>query len=397
MRGTAAYRRISLALFLAGFATFSLLYCVQPLLPEFARAFGISPAESALALSLTTGFLALAIVAAGAFSQALGRRGLMFGSMASAAILNIGAALSPDWHILLVARACEGLLLGGVPAVAMAYLAEEIDPRHLGKAMGLYVAGTAFGGMAGRVGMGVLTELTSWRGALGALGALDLAAGIGFLLLLPRSRNFVPVAGFQPGTHLRIWAGHLRHPGLLRLFAIGFILPSMFVTLFNYAGFRLSEAPYDLNQTQISLIFLVYGFGMVASSAAGGLADRFGRAPLLALGLALLIAGVALTLLQALSGIIAGILLVTIGFFTGHSVASGWVGRLAGSAKGHAASLYLLFYYLGSSLIGSAGGWFWAHGGWPSVAALTGLLALTGLGLLASMRRAGPMNGPMNG
>jgi hypothetical protein len=54
-----------------------------------------------------------------------------------------------------------------------------------------------------------------------------------------------------------------------------------------------------------------------------------------------------------------GILLVTIGFFGAHAVASGWVGRLAGDAKGHASSLYLLSYYMGSSFVGSAGGWFW--------------------------------------
>ncbi len=59
---------------------------------------------------------------------------------------------------LLIARALEGLLLGGVPAVTMAWIAEEIAPEHLGKTMGLYIAGTAFGGMMGRVGMGILVE-----------------------------------------------------------------------------------------------------------------------------------------------------------------------------------------------------------------------------------------------
>jgi MFS transporter, YNFM family, putative membrane transport protein len=59
VRGTPEYRRASLALFLGGFATFSLLYCVQPLLPEFAAEFGVSAAQSSLALSLSTGLLAL--------------------------------------------------------------------------------------------------------------------------------------------------------------------------------------------------------------------------------------------------------------------------------------------------------------------------------------------------
>lgn len=65
-RGTGAYRRASLALFLSGFSTFSLLYCVQPLLPIFSQEFSVSPAESSLSLSLSTGFLAVAIVCAAA-------------------------------------------------------------------------------------------------------------------------------------------------------------------------------------------------------------------------------------------------------------------------------------------------------------------------------------------
>ena len=65
---------------------------------------------------------------------------------------------------------------------------------------------------------------------------------------------------------------------------------------------------------------------------------------------------------------------MTIGFFVSHSVASAWVGHRAIQDKGHAASLYLLAYYLGSSVMGSVGGWFWSEGGWPGVAGFTALL-----------------------
>lgn len=93
-RGTGAYRRASFALFLSGFSTFSLLYCVQPLLPVFSREFSVSPAESSLSLSLSTGFLAIAIVCAAAVSEGLGRRSLMSISLVGAAVLTI-ATLSP--------------------------------------------------------------------------------------------------------------------------------------------------------------------------------------------------------------------------------------------------------------------------------------------------------------
>ncbi|WP_315129461.1 MFS transporter [Comamonas antarctica] len=380
-RHTPEYLRAQWALFLAGFASFSLIYCVQPLLPAFAQTFGITAAQSSLALSLTTGLLAVAIVLAGAFSQALGRRGLMFTSMALASLLNIAAAVVPSWNALLAARALEGLVLGGVPAVAMAYLAEEIDPRHLARAMGLYLAGTAFGGMTGRVGMGLLTEWVSWQFALGLLGGLCLLSALGFLALLPPSRNFTPRPGLQLHFHLQAWGGHLRNRQLWSIYAVGFTLTSIFVSMFNYATFRLAGAPYGLSQTQISLLFLAFGFGMVASSTAGRLAERMGRRPLLLAGFALMLAGMLLTLSSALPVVFTGIALVTTGFFVGHAVASSSVGPLAGATKGHAASLYLLFYYLGSSVVGSIAGWFWQHGGWSAVVALTAALALLGLGL----------------
>jgi YNFM family putative membrane transporter len=373
-RGTAVYRRMSLALFLAGFSTFSLLYAVQPLLPSLTVEFKISPAQSSMSLSLATGFLALSILCAGPLSEAFGRRGLMFTSMTLAAILHIACAMAPNWHAMLVLRALEGFAAGGVPAVAMAYLAEKVHPSALGGAMGLYVGGTAFGGMIGRVAMGAMTECVSWRVALGALGVIDLLAALGFVLLLPRSRNFVRLPGLNTRHHLAAWTSHLRHPGLPLLFLTGFLVLGVFVATFNYLTFRLSAAPYHLGQTTISLIFSVFLFGVAASSAAGTMADRHGRGPVLIVGVLIMATGVALTLLASLYGIVAGVVCVTIGFFVCHAVASGWVGRMAAGSKGHASSLYLLAYYLGSSVMGSAGGWFWTSGGWTAVAAFDGIL-----------------------
>lgn len=384
-KGSADYRRASWALFLAGFASFSLIYCVQPLLPEFKNAFALSPASASLALSLTTGLLAFAILMSGAFSQLVSRRRLMFGSMLLASGCNIAAALSSDWYWLLAARALEGFVLGGVPAVAMAYLAEEIDPTHLGKAMGLYVAGTAFGAMMGRVGMGLITEFTSWRIALFILGAACLVAAAGFLFLLPPSKNFRTRRDVKLSEHFRIWGRLVATPELARLFVVGFLLTSVFVTVFNYCAFRLSASPYDLGQTALSMIFLTFAFGIVASSVGGGLADRFGRRPMLLVGFLIILLGVACTLLAWLPAIIAGVALITTGFFIGHSAASGAVGANAGSAKSHASSLYLLFYYMGSSITGSVGGLFWQHGGWTAVAALAAACAGTGIFLALTM------------
>lgn len=363
------FLRISGALFMAGFATFSLIYCVQPLLPEFAAEFKLSPASSSLALSATTACLAVSILCVGALSERLGRRGLMFCSICAAAVLNLLAANAHSWEWLLAARALEGVALGGVPVVATAYLAEETPPQRLGLAMGLYAGGAVFGGMIGRVAIGVLTASAGWRNAMISLALLDLLMAVGFVTLLPRSRHFVrrPEVGLGLRFHRDAWAGHLRHTHLPALFMIGFLATGVFVTIYNYAGFRLMQAPWSLGHAQIGLIFLAYAFGIGSSSFGGILADRFGRATAVLGGAVVTLSGMALTLFSSLAIIVTGIAVITAGFFLMHAVASAWVERLADAHKGHAASLYLFSYYLGSSVLGSLGGWFWHEGGWGGV------------------------------
>ncbi len=375
--GTREYRRANLAMLLAGFATFSLLYCVQPLLPLFSHDFGVSPADSSLSLSLTTGFLALAIFTGGLLSDRLNRRTLMTVSLCASAFLNLLAAGLPSWHALLLVRALEGVALGGLPAVAMAYVAEEVHPQGLGLAMGLYVSGTAFGGMSGRIISGTLADFFSWHASLGAIGVLGLVTGVAFFVLLPPSRHFKPTRGGGAGESVRALRALFAQPGLPALFAMGFVLMGGFVTVYNYIGYRLVAPPYNLSQTVIGLIFVVYLVGMVSSTWCGRMAERYGRARMLASGLGLMAAGGALTLAQPLAAVIAGIVLLTFGFFAGHSVASSWVGRLASRSKGLASSLYLLAYYIGSSVVGSVGGHFFAAAGWIGVIGLVwGVLAL---------------------
>ena len=393
-RGTCAYRKASLALFLSGFSTFALLYCVQPLMPIFAEEFDVSPAASSLSLSLSTGLLAVAIFCAAAVSERFGRRSLMFCSLMGASLCTLACAVMPNWNLILVIRALEGLLLGGVPAVAMAYLSEEIDPRGLGASMGLYIAGNAFGGMSGRVFTGILAEFLDWRLALVTIGVLGIAAAIGFFILLPPSRNFKPRRS-NIRYHASAWSGHVSHGALALLFAIAFLAMGSFVTVYNYVGFRLVEAPYDLNQTELGLIFTVYLFGIGSSWIGGQLGDRFGQFAVMMAGLILMLAGVLTTLAAPLALIVLGIVMLTAGFFMAHAVASALIGRLARGTTGHASSLYLLAYYLGSSIAGSIGGKFWSGGGWPAVIGFISVLLV--LALVAGQtsyylsRRADPL------
>ncbi|MCF3947907.1 MFS transporter [Acidiphilium sp. AL] len=379
-RNSPAFRRVNLAMFAAGFATFALMYCVQPLLPVFARDFRVSPIGASLALSLTTFTLAAALLVASALSEAWGRKRIMAGSIIGAALLTIASAAIPHWGLFLAFRAAIGLVLSGLPAVAMAYLAEEMHPGSMGLAMGLYVGGSGFGGMAGRLMTGILADAVGWRWATVAIGAIGLASGLIFAARLPPSRHFTR-RPLVLGGLARTYLAHLADPALRLLFAEAFLIMGAFVTVYNYITFRLMGPPFGLSQTSVGLIFSVYLVGVASSAWMGDLAGRLGRARVLPAGIGIELLGALLTLSSSLPVIVLGIALVTFGFFASHSVASSWVGSQARGTRAQAAALYLFLYYLGSSVMGSIGGIAWSHTGWGGVVAMIALMLFIGLAI----------------
>lgn len=385
-RKSPEFRRVTLAMFAAGFATFALMYCVQPLLPVFSKQFGVSAAGASFALSFTTATLAVALLVASALSEALGRKRVMVVSVLGAALLTIVSAAIPGWTAYLAIRAAIGLVMSGVPAVAMGYLAEEMDSDAIGLAMGLFIGGSGFGGMSGRLVTSVLTDAFGWRIALAALGAFCLGSGLVFAASLPPSRHFV-----RHTLSLRAlgatYLGHLADPGLRLLYAEGFLIMGGLVSTYNYISFRLLAPPFSLSQTAVGLIFAVYILGIASSATFGHVAGRFGRRRVLPLAIAIELAGALLTLAQSLPVVILGIALVTIGFFAAHSVASSWVGARARGARAQAAALYLFLYYVGLSLIGSVAGIAWHGYGWGGVVALIAALLLVAVTLAGRLAR----------
>jgi YNFM family putative membrane transporter len=352
-------------------------------MPQFSREFGVSAAGSALCLSLPSGVLAVAMLVAGAVSDAWGRKRIMAASLFSSAILMVLVALAPDWRLLLVLRTLLGISLSGLPAVAMTYLSEEVHVESIGLGMGLYIGGSAVGGMGGRLITGVVADYWGWRFGIAAMALIGLGAAWVFARWLPPSRHFESKP-LHLGALVGRFAATFQDAGLPWLFAEGFVLLGAFVTVYNYIGYRLMAPPYALSQAAVGLIFSVYLVGVLSSTVMGHLAGRLGRRKLLWVMFVIMLAGLALTTLASLYGIVSGIAVITFGFFGGHSIVSSWVGRRAGNAKAQASSMYLFTYYLGSSIAGAVGGLFYAAHGWNGVAAF--VAALFGLGLLFAWR-----------
>ncbi|MFE1782401.1 MFS transporter [Streptomyces sp. NPDC059506] len=372
--GTSAYRRAILALFAAGTATFLLVYATQGLLPAISAEFSATPARASLTVSLTTGALAAALLPVSTLSEKYGRLQVMTASVFGAALVGLAIPFSPDLTTLVVLRALQGVALAGLPASAMAYLAEEVSPRALAGAVGLYVAGNSLGGMTSRLAAGWIAQWTNWRIALGVLGAASLLCAVTFLLLAPKARHFTP-SPINPAALLRTVRGHLGNPLLLRLYLLGMLFMSVFGSVYTVLAYRLTEAPFHLAEGVIGSIFLVYLVGTFTSAVSGRLTARIGRRGSLYTGIATVTAGLLLTLADSLTAVLLGLVLITGGFFTGHVVASGSVSGTAASGRAQASALYMTAYYVGNSVGGTVGAGAYHSAGWSGTTAVA-LLAM---------------------
>ncbi|MDN5740946.1 MFS transporter [Corynebacterium casei] len=346
--------RAMVAMLFVGLAIFSGLYSTQAMLPTFVDELGFTPTEAALTVSAATGALALCVVPLSILSERFGRGRLLVISAVLATILAFMVPLVGDNVLAIIAiRALQGAVLAGAPAVAMAWLSEELDEDVLPRAMGLYIAGNTLGGLTGRLIPTGLLEFTGWRGALLGAAVVSSFFAVLFIILLPKQRNFQPKQ-LRFKSEIRAMVNHWRNPQTGLLFVFAFLGMGAFVSIYNFITFRLIDR-FGLPVTLAGLVFLMYLAGTWSSARVGTIINRYGHGRTFIGSIVLYALGVIMTL-GPLPVLLAGMFIFTAGFFAAHSTASGWVGQAAHKDRAEASSMYLFCYYAGSSIIGAISG-----------------------------------------
>ncbi|MFZ7086924.1 MFS transporter [Curtobacterium sp. RRHDQ10] len=374
-RGSREYRRILVALLGAGIATFAQLYAPQGILPTLARDLRVDPSRSGLLISAATIGLALAVLPWSLVADRIGRVRAMRIALIAATVFGLVMPWSPTFPVLIAVRVLEGVALGGIPAIAVTYLGEEIRPRHAALAAGTYVSGTTIGGLLGRLVAGPVADVAGWRVGTFSVAVLAGVAAVVFFVATPVPRGFR-----RRSVSVRSVAAamgrHLRNARLLVLYGQGFLLMGGFVAMYNYLTFRLEAPPFALPTALASLLFLAYLAGTVSSRTAGGLADRLGRRRIMLASTAVMMVGAVVTLSGSLVFVVVGLVVMTAGFFGAHSIASGWAGARATADRAQSTSLYNFWYYAGSSLFGFLGGVAFVGLGWGGVVAMVVVLCV---------------------
>lgn len=381
-RHSKEFSRIKLGIFLTGLSVFAQLYLFQPLLPELTRYYNITPEHSSFSVSAATVGMAVGLFIFAFVADRISRKKLMVSSIITASLLTIVSAFSPDFTILILFNFLKGICLSGVTAVALAYLAEEVNPAALGIAIGLYLSGNTIGGMSGRVFALLISGYLGWHYAVLILGGICLVLGIVFAKIFPDSKHFSP----QPvhfKNKITLMLIFLKDHYMQGIYFIGFSVMGIFVSIYNYLGFRLEAPPFSFPHSIIACIFLMYIFGVFGSMAAGKLSDKLSSKKIIWRMVVALIIGLLLMLTENTWITIFGMGMITFFFFASHTLASRMISQRAVIGKSMATCLYYLFYYIGSSIVGSSTGKMLSHFGWTGF--VIGLIALGFVTLLVAL------------
>jgi predicted MFS family arabinose efflux permease len=253
-------------------------------------------------------------------------------------------------------------------AVTVAYIGDEWPPAGATRAAGIYSSASSVGGFSGRLIVGFLADLVSWRAGFMTLGAVAFAGAFAVALLLPKERGFIRSEGFIASG--RQMLAHFRNGQLLATYAVGFGVLFNFIATFTYISFHLAAAPYNLSASALGLLFVVYLAGASLSPWTGWAVARFGRRRFVIRVLAVWAVGIALTLMPSLPVIVAGLALCAACGLLVQAVSTGYVAITAKIGRSSAVGLYVTSFYVGGSCGAALGGLTWAYGKWPACVVL---------------------------
>ncbi|EJG1712137.1 MFS transporter [Vibrio parahaemolyticus] len=364
--GTPEYKRITLSLALGSFLVFSNLYLLQPMLPTFATLFSISETQVNWLFAASTLALSFSLVPMAVLSESIGRKPVMMVGLFSIPAISALMLLGDSFIFLVACRALIGIALAAFAAVAVAYMAEELDKHAFSMAIGTYIAANSLGGIAGRISGGLLADNFSVDVAIEVMMVVTLIGVICVHYLLPKQRNFTPSSSSLRHQNRAI-IGHFRNQRVWFAMLIGGLNFALFVNLYSVMGFRLVSAPHNVPVGLASLIFICYLGGTFSSRCAGHWSKRYSSILGMFLGAVVSMAGMWVAAFESLAAMLIGLLLISFGAFFTHTLAYGWVGQNATQAKATATALYLVHYYVGGSLGGFLLLYCWQHGGWSTV------------------------------
>ncbi|MEM9655831.1 MAG: MFS transporter [Actinomycetota bacterium] len=279
---------------------------VGPVLPLFARDFGVSAAVVGLTFTAFGLARLLLNIPAGIWADRRGRRFLLVGGPLITAVGMVGSGLAPSIWVLLgwrfVAGAGSALYMTG----AQIYLIDIAGPEERGRYIATNQGALLLGVSAGPAIGGILADLYGLRTPFLAVGLTAAVTAVYSWLRLPETRNAAAADAAVDEDPLVERPSGRRFFRSRQFVAIGLIS----MAIFSIRGSRQTLVPLYANETfnlssgQIGLVFAGLGVvGLVLIGPAGILADSAGRKPIIVAAGYLATVGVAGTAFAPTAGL----------------------------------------------------------------------------------------------
>ncbi|MDX4069457.1 MFS transporter [Aliarcobacter skirrowii] len=323
--------------------TMSVMYATQPLQPLLATKFEVTITEASLFTAVILFFLAVAPIIYGYILEKVCAKKMLINASIVLLITNIFLGLSNSYELFLFFRVCEALVIPAILTSLMSILA-NIDKDNIKFNMSIYVAGTVFGGLVGRVFSGFIATTFSYEYVF-----YSLSFAIFISILLIKKLNFNGEANIIKPKISDV-VNILKDRRFVIVYFVMFCIFFVFSGVLNVLPFRAKELSSDFSEFQIALLYLGYGMGILVSLNSKKIVKFFkGEINTILYATIFFIFTISSLFIENILYLFLLLFLVCIGMFTAHTVSTQLANSMQKSQKSLTSGMYLTFYYLGGA------------------------------------------------
>ncbi|AXK48158.1 MFS transporter [Aliarcobacter trophiarum] len=323
--------------------TMSVMYATQPLQPLLAQEFNITIIEASQFTAIILFFLAVAPIIYGYILEKVDAKKMLINASFILLITNIFLGLSKTYEFFLFFRFCEALVIPAILTSLMSILA-NIDKENVKFNMSIYVAGTVFGGLVGRIFSGFIATNLSYEYVF---YSLSLAIFISIILI--KKLEFDGEANIIKPKFSDV-LNILKDRRFMVIYFVMFFVFFVFSGVLNVLPFRAKELEEGLSEFKIALLYVGYGMGVVVSLTSKRIVKFFqGEINTILFAVIFYIFTIAFLQIENILQLFMLLFLVCIGMFTTHTVSTQLANSMKASQKSLTSGMYLTFYYLGGA------------------------------------------------
>lgn len=321
----------------------SVMYATQPLQPLLANEFDVSMTKASSFTAVIMLFLAISPIIYGYILESVKTRTVLITASVSLFFTNLALSFSNTYEMFLTIRTIEAIIIPAILTGSMSVLASDKEKTKVN--MSIYVAATVFGGLVGRVFSGFIAEHFGWR-----MVFFSLSLALLIVLFLIRKLHFGRDTDMVKPTFKDV-TNILKDKRFVVIYSLMFTIFFVFAGLLNILPFRIKELVPDTSETQIGLLYLGYGMGIIVSLTIHKIVNIF-KKELRAIMFGIFIFFVSTTCFFSHNALFlfGSVFLFCVGMFIVHTLSTRIANSLKASQKALTSGMYLSFYYIGGAV-----------------------------------------------